>query len=166
MTNLNLQKRQVKNIVIYLTIITISSMLILLPISIALFCGGVENIQNNTSSFFERRLALLPVVIILLTIEISLLIVWLFRYLTFKKINFPNEEIKTIYCKKITLIKIFSIVGIKIKTKQKTFIYISSKDNELFETLKKDLLHKTIQIKLYKNTNIIKRIDKKSITSK
>ena len=166
MTNLNLQKRTVKNIVVRLIIITVFTLLILLPISIALFYKGIEHIQTNEGTFLERRLALLPVTVIILTIEILFLIVWSFRYFTFKKINSLNEEIKTIYCKKISLIKIFSVVGLKIKTENKTLIYISSKDNEVFDTLKKELLHKTLQLKCYQSTSIIKKIDKKSIQSK
>ncbi len=166
MTTLTLQKRTVKNIVVRLIIITVFTLLILLPISIALFYKGIEHIQTNEGTFLERRLALLPVTVIILTIEILFLIVWSFRYFTFKKINSLNEEIKTIYCKKISLIKIFSVVGLKIKTENKTLIYISSKDNEVFDTLKKELLHKTLQLKCYQNTSIIKKIEKKSIQSK
>ncbi|MBQ9729978.1 MAG: hypothetical protein IJV80_04105 [Clostridia bacterium] len=164
MTNLNLQKRTVKNIVVRLIIITVSTLLILLPIGIASFCKSVERIQNNTTGAVPYKgFGLLPVTIIFLTIEILPLIVWIVRFFTFKKINFPNEEIKTIYCKNISSIKCFSVVGLKIKTKNSTFIYISSKGDESFDTLKKELLHKTLQLKCYQNTNIIKKIDKKSI---
>lgn len=166
MTNLNLQKRTVKNIVVKLIIITVSTLLILLPISIALFYKGIEHIQSNEGTFLERRLALLPVALIILTIEIVFLIVWSFRYFTFKKINSLNEEIKTIYCKKVSLIQIFSVVGLKIKTEHTKLIYILGKDNESLDSFKKELLHKTIPLKCYQNTKIIKRIDKKSIQSK
>ena len=166
MTKLNLQKIIVKNIFVRLIIITISTLLLLLPISIVLFYKGVEHIQNNVGSFFNKRLALLPVIIIILIIEISLLVVWISRYFTFKKITFPNEESKTVYCKKIFSIKIFSTIGLKIKTEHTTLLYILSKDNESLDSLKKELLHKTILLKCYQNTNIIKRIDKKSIQPK
>ena len=166
MINLNLQKKIVKNIVVRLMIITVSTLLILLPISIALFIKGVKNIQNNADSFLDRRLALLPVTITILTIEILLLIIWNFRYFTFKKINSPSEEIKTIYCQKVSLIKLFSLVGVKIKTKNTTLIYVSSKENKSLDMFKKELLHKTLSLKCYQNTNIIKKIDKKSIQAK
>ena len=80
MTKLNLQKIIVKNIFVRLIIITISTLLLLLPISIVLFYKGVEHIQNNVGSFFNKRLALLPVIIIILIIEISLLVVSLIIY--------------------------------------------------------------------------------------
>ncbi len=163
MTNLNLQKRTVKNIVVRLIIITVSTLFLLLPISIALFYKGCEHIQNNGGTFLERRLALLPVTLIVLAIEIFLLTVWSLRYFTFKKITFPNEESKTVYCKKISSIKIFSTIGLKIKTENKTLIYISAKENESLDTFKKEILHKTLSLKCYQDTNIIKKIDKKSI---
>ena len=124
MTKLNLQKIIVKHVFVRLIIIIISTLLLLLPISIALFYKGVEHIQNNAGSFFDKRFALLPLTIIILIIEISLLVVWISRYFTFKKISFPNEDSKTFYCKKISSIKIFSTIGLKIKTEHTTLIYI------------------------------------------
>ena len=163
MTNLNLQKRAVKNVIVNLIIITISTLFILLPISIVAFCKGVEKIQNVASGFRETRLALLPITIIILIIEITLLGIWVFRYLSFKKITFPTEEIKTGYCKKVSLIKIFSTVGLKIKLGSAIFIYISCNHNEDLDVYKKELSNKTISLKCYKGTNIIKQIDKNSI---
>ena len=166
MITLNLQKKIVKNIVVRLIIITFSTLLILLPIGIACFYKAVERIQNNTSSFYDRGAGILPVAIIILTYEIVLLIVWCCRYFTLRKINFPNEEIKTIYCKKVSLIKIFSVNGLKIKTENGTLIYIPSKESEVFDSLKREMTHKDLSLKCYRNTNIIKKIDKKSIQLK
>ena len=166
MTDLNLQKKIVKNAVVSLIIITSSTLLILLPIGITWFWRWVERIQNNANSLYDRGAGILLATIIILAYEFYYLVVWSSRYSTFKKINFPNEEIKTIYCKKVSSIKFFSVIGIKIRSENKTFVYISPQENTSLDTLKEKILHKTISLKCYQNTNIIKKINSKTITFK
>ena len=164
-TNLNLQKKVVKNTVTKIVITTIFTLVILLPVSIILHYKWIEWAQNHPNVTFTRdpRILLLPITLFLFIFEIRWLFFWVPRYSTFRKINFPSEEIKTVFCKKISLIRFFSVVGLKIKTEHDTFIYISGEENEALDIFKKELLHKTIQLKCYRNTNIVKKMDKKIV---
>ena len=166
MTELNLKKKKVKWIIIYLSVIIIFTALCLLPISIVYFVDTINtllSINAYDDYLLVRRVLHLPISIIALVVEFCFLFVWLHRYITINKITFPNEEIKSIIIKKIIILKVFSTVGLKIRTNSGTHIYIftSENDNQLVNNIKK-LRNITITIKCYKDTKIVKKLDKKT----
>lgn len=157
MTQLNLQKRAVKITFIVLLIITALFVCVPLPIGIALASNYFSKIKNGSSLPFDRSLGLLFVMIIAILILLVFLIRWGILLKKFKKITFPSEERVTVLCEKISIRGLKGLEFAIVKGNGKKFTYVSTSPNEL-QVFKDKNLGKTVEIKLYANTKLIKTL--------
>ena len=167
MTELNLKKKIVKQIIFSLIIIIFLTLLVFLPIGIISFNKAISDIKNNTNSLVEWGLGLLPLCMIILTVEFSFFVIWIIRFLSLKRITFPSEEIKSVSVKKISVLKIISLLGLKIKTTNGNYFYIftNSKDEKLLTYSNLKLKNTTITITCYKNSKFIKKLEKNTFNN-
>ena len=157
MTQLNLQKRAVKITFIILLIIATLFVCVPLPIGITLTSNYFSKIKNGSSLPYNRSLALLVISIIAILILLVFLIRWGILLKKFKKITFPSEERVTVLCEKISIRGLKGLEFAIVKGNGKKFTYVSTSLNEL-QVFKDKNLGKTVEIKLYANTKLIKTL--------